>query len=329
MAIRGGTGDSNYNSADGLSAYIPELFARKMLKNFFEVTLFNTIANTDYQGEIKSQGDKVWLATTPDIAIANYQVGDNDLTYDVPISAPRELLIDQGKSWSYKIDDIDQVQTHLPLLNAFASQAAEKMAQAIDIDILKYITVGEGTTSAGTFIDANNFGSSAGLITNGIDMGLEGTDGASAITFNATDGDANNVINKIIDANLVLDEQNITGERWIVLPAWACALLKRGDLRRADVTGDSTGVIRNGLIGEVDGIMVYRSNNVYHATEGTSELFYCPFGTKEGLTFASQLIKTESLRLEKQFGDAYRGLNVYGRSMAQPIAVGMIIANRV
>ena len=60
MAIRGGTGDSLYNSAQtapNFSAYIPELFARKMLKNFFEVTLFNTLANTDYQGEIKSQGD--------------------------------------------------------------------------------------------------------------------------------------------------------------------------------------------------------------------------------------------------------------------------------
>lgn len=328
MAIRGGAGDSNYNSADGLSAYIPELFARKMLKNFFEMTLFNTIANTDYQGEIKNQGDKVWMATTPDITIGPYQVGDS-LTYEVPISAPRELLIDQGQFWAYKIDDIDAVQTHLPLLNAFASQAAEKMSQAIDTDILKYITVGAGTTSAGCLMDAANFGATAGAVSGSIDMGLEGTNGDGAIVLNATDGDASNVLNKIIDANLVLDEQNITGPRWIVLPAYACAMLKRGDLKRADVTGDGTGVIRNGLIGEVDGMTVYRSNNTYHAAEGTAELYYCPFGTKEGLTFASQMTKTESLRLESQFGEAFRGLNVYGRAMAQPTAVGMLIAGKL
>ncbi len=350
MAIRSGASDSGYASRDigspngwsdgttsgqtyAHTAYIPELFANKMLVNFFEVTLWTSLANTDYQGEIKNQGDKVWMATTPDISINDYVTG-TDLTYETPNSAPRELLIDQGLSWGYKIDDVDQVQTHLNLLNAFAAQAAEKMAQAVDINILKYITVGDGTTSASAIADSDNFGTAAGAISGSVNLGAEYTtasgDNALAPT-GAPTAVATDMVNYIVDANLVLDEQNISKQnRWIVLPAWACSLLKKGELRRADITGDSTGVIRNGLIGEVDGMQIYRSNNVYHATEdgGTGddvELFYCPFGTKEGLTFASQLTKTESVRLEKQFGDAYRGLNIFGRAVSQPTAIGMMI----
>lgn len=339
MAIRGGSADSAYNSS-GTTGYIPELFSKKMLINFFEVTLFKSIANTDYQGEISDMGDKVNISTTPTIAISDYVIGD-DMNTEVPTSDSLPLTIDQGKYWNYKINDIDKVQTHLNLLNAFASEAGEQMAQVVDTDVLKYITLsGYDTTVLAVAGDGvgpadANWGTAAGAISGDINLGAEFTtvsgDNALAPTVDTA---GSTMVDYIIDAGLVLDEQNIPkANRWIVLPAWACAMLKRGDLKRADVTGDSTGVIRNGLIGEVDGMMVYKSNNVYNATEsgGTGddvELFYCPFGVKAGMTFASQLVKSESVRMEKQFGDIFRGLNVFGRAVVQPTSIGMMILKK-
>jgi len=339
MAIRGGGSDSAYDSGNA-TGYIPELFSKKMLVNFFEVTLFKQIANTDYQGEITGMGDKVNIATTPAIAITDYVIG-TDMNTEVPTSNSLPLAIDQGKYWNYKIDDIDLVQTHLNLLNAFASEAGEQMAQTIDTDILHYITLKGYATAvlavAGTGVaaDSDNWGAAAGAVSGDIDLGAEYTtaSGDNALAP-SVDTAGTTMHDYIIDANLVLDEQNVTkSNRWIVLPAWACAMLKRGDLKRADVTGDSTGVIRNGLIGEIDGMQVYKSNNVFNATEdgGTGddvELFYCPFGTKEGLTFASQLVKSESIRMEKQFGDIFRGLNVFGRAVVQPTSIGMMILKK-
>jgi hypothetical protein len=69
--------------------------------------------------------------------------------------------------------------------------------------------------------------------------------GVAVTSTNATD--------LIVDINTVLDEQNIpSADRWVVLPAWFVALLKKGDLKSADITGDSTGLIRSGVIGMVN-----------------------------------------------------------------------------
>jgi hypothetical protein len=99
-------------------------------------------------------------------------------------------------------------------------------------------------------------------------------------------------------------------------------------LKQADITGDGTGVIRTGLIGMVDRTKIIQSNNLYHVTEGTAELFYCMAGTKEALTFALQLTKTGSLEIPDSFGTYMRGLSVYGREVVQPTALVEAVAIR-
>ena len=51
---------SGYTSyaSDSTSKYVPMLFSKKMLRNFYASTCFSEIANTDYIGEIKSAGDR-------------------------------------------------------------------------------------------------------------------------------------------------------------------------------------------------------------------------------------------------------------------------------
>ena len=50
-----GTGSAN-GRVDG---YIPIVFSRKMLKDFYVSTIFSEISNTNYEGEIKSGGDMI------------------------------------------------------------------------------------------------------------------------------------------------------------------------------------------------------------------------------------------------------------------------------
>lgn len=330
MAIRGAGTDSGYGPSVAASAYVKQLFSRKVLKNFYELTVFNEIANTDYSGEIKAMGDKVWLRTTPAITISDYQVGEDiSAKYEVPASNARALTIDQGKMWAFQIDDIDEVQTDLNLMNIFANDAAERMAIEIDKDVLKFLSVGTTATDGSTSdVVAANKGATAGAISGNINLGDYTVGLPVPRSLNSTDNDADNILSAIVDCAQVLDEQSIGQEnRWIVLPAWACALLKKGDLRRADITGDGTGVIRSGLIGMVDNFKIYRSNNIFEDATNAGN-FYIPFGTNEGLTFASQLVKTESLRIQNSFGEYMRGLNVYGRSVPQPTAVGLLYADK-
>ena len=302
----------------GTSNFIPEIFSKKMLKDFYLSTVFSEITNTDYEGEIKAQGDKVHIRRVPTISIGNYVVGGpaGGITYEVPAEDATDMVIDQAKYWAFRMDYIDESQTDLPLISEFSSNAAEQLKIAVDTDMLAYIT-----TAAN--VHADNQGLTAGADSGAINLGAD-VNGSGRLV-NSTDNDADNILSAIVEMNQCLDENNIPSEgRWVVLPAAICALLKKGDLRRADITGDTSGVIRTGLIGMVDRTKIYMSNNLPKGAAET-EAWLVPFGTNEATSFAAQITKTESLPIIESFGTYWRGLFVYGRKVLQEKALGLAV----
>lgn len=200
-------------------------------------------------------------------------------------------------------------------MSLFAKDAGHRIKIATDQEIMEY---------ASTRAAAENMGTTAGAISGNIDLGAITGAGASE------DITSTNAIEKLVELNQVLDEQNIPQEgRWVILPAWYVALLKLGDLRRADITGDTTGVIRNGLIGQVDRMKVYQSNNLHTAVDGdTATSTYVLAGTKEAMTFASQIDKVDQLPIPDSFGVYWRTLFVYGRAVVQPQALAVLICKK-
>ena len=92
------------------------------------------------------------------------------------------------------------------------------------------------------------------------------------------------------------------------------------------IGGEST--IRNGRIGIIDTFTLYKSNNLYHATDGSFTGYYIPFGTNDATSFATQITKTETLRAESTFGDLVRGLMVYGYKVVKTEALGLLYARK-
>ncbi|MEY2655271.1 MAG: hypothetical protein RLZZ524_2299, partial [Pseudomonadota bacterium] len=52
------------------------------------------------------------------------------------------------------------------------------------------------------------------------------------------------------------------------------------------------------------------------------------FGQKRAISFASQFVKTETLRSTETFADLVRGLKVWGVKVTKPEAMGVIIGKR-
>jgi len=92
---------TNYASNNTTNNYIPVLFSKKVLKNFYADSCYPLIANVDYQGEIKNMGDSVIIRKAPVLSIGNYTVGGT-LSYQVPTSTAVELNIDTAKYWAYR-----------------------------------------------------------------------------------------------------------------------------------------------------------------------------------------------------------------------------------
>jgi hypothetical protein len=288
--------------------FIPTLWAGKWLEKFYAASVLTAISNTDYEGMITAQGDKVVIRTVPDIQIRDYVAGQN-LTYERPDSPTVELLIDKGKYFAPIIDDVIEVQSDLDQMDAWTSDSAEQMKISVDRDVLAAIPVDAG-------IHARNKGLTAGLLSQNINLGVAGT------PFQLT---KTNVLDKIIDLGTVLDEQNVpeTG-RWVVMPAWACAMIKKSDLKDASLSGDGTSIMRNGRLGMIDRFTLYSSNLLTPVTDGANRTFYCIAGHKVGFSFASQITKVETLRAESTFGTILRGLKVYGYKVVKGDALALL-----
>lgn len=299
-------------------SFIPEIWSGKLIQKFYDSTVLAAIANTNYAGEIKNHGDKVVIRTRPNIAINAYEA-DGTLTYERPSSNIVELLIDKGYYFNTILDDVMETQADINQLNIWAEDAAQQMKIQIDTEVLAYIE---------TEIVDPNAGATAGRLSNNINLGTDlgaGDAPLDIVPDGATTGQKN-VLDTIIDLGTVLDEQNMPSDRFLVIPTWMGAQIKRSELRDASLAGDASSMMRNGRLGMVDRFEIFVSNLLPTSatTGGNSHYIYA--GHKNGLTFASQMTKNETLRGESTFGTIMRGLQVYGRKVVDGTAIAVAVA---
>jgi hypothetical protein len=295
-------------SAQYSGNFIPEIWSAKLIENFYDATVLAAISNTDYEGEIKSMGDKVHIRTSPELTIRPYQKGMT-LTVERPDKPKLELNIDQGEYFAAIEDDVDKVQADINLMDTWSKDASEKMKIRIDSNVL---------TNMLPDIAAINRGANAGRISGNINLGAT----SAARVLAKTD-----ITDFIVDMGTVLDEANCPESgRFMVIPSWMAGMIKKSDLKDASLAGDSTSILRNGRLGMIDRFTLYISHNLNSVTDGGNKCFNVVAGTKMGLTFASQMTEMESLRAESTFGNIIRGLQVYGFKVVKPeaLAVGYV-----
>jgi len=302
-------GHPNYSSTSA-SGFIPSIWSGKLVEKLYQSTCYAEISNTIYEGEIKSRGDSVQIRTTPSMIIRDYEVGGG-LTYEKPTSDKVELQIDQAKYFAFEVNDVDEYQADIGLMNNWSDDGGEQMKIVIDENINAY---------AYTEAAAANAGAAAGAKSGALNLGAAG---APVVITKA------NILDVLVDCGTVMDEQNVPGTgRYVILPAWMNGMLKKSDLRDASITGDAESVFRNGKVGMLDRFMVYTSNGLSTVTDATTtnQATNVIFGHKKALTFASQMTNMETLPNPNDFGKLIRGLNVFGRKVIDPNAIGHLYA---
>lgn len=306
-------GTANTLQATG---FIPEIWSGKLVEKFYASTVLAAISNTDYEGEIKNQGDRVKIRTKPTITINDYKA-DGQLALQRPSGNNVELYIDQGKYFNTILDDVMDIQSDLNNLSIWSDDASQQLKITVDTAVLKGI-LGQSA--------ATNRGTTAGAISGAINLGVSGTP-LTLVPRSPSAGQVE-ILDLLLRLGQTLDEQNIPEEgRWVVIPAWAAAMLKFSDLRQAYLTGDQVSVLRNGRLGMIDRLTIYTSNLLPTGVAGGllagENAIYA--GHAHGLTFASQVTKMETLRSEMTFGTIMRGLQVYGYQVLDGTAIAQAI----
>ena len=306
-------GGSTYNFGLGVSGqtngfFIPEIYSKKVQIALRKAAVAEAICNTDYMGEISSFGDTVNIVKEPQIAVADYTRG---LAVVATNLTDQELVltIDQAKSFSFKIDDLEKRFSHVNFQAVAADNAAYALRDAMDSNILEAIgagatvTTGMGTTSVP------------------IDIG-----------FGTGEVDP---LNQMSLAAKELDEANAPEDgRWFVAaPEWYNQLANTSSKLLSVDFNAGQGSIRNGLVasGLLRGFQMYKSNNVptndlSGATPaGAGDAPMALFGHISATSAASSMNKVETIRDTGTFSDVVRVLMVWGRKVLSPEITGKII----
>lgn len=303
---------SPFNTTPSYSgSFIPTLWSSKLNAKFYKATVFGEIANTNWEGELKGLGDKITINNIPTMTINAYSAGTS-LSYEAPTPSTLTLSIDKGKYFAFQINDVLAYQSQIKLMDTFSNDAAMQMKIAIDSTVL-YNTFSSAA--------AANKGATAGAQSGGYNLGTD----TAPITLTAS-----NVLSVITSLSAVLDEQNVPEtDRWLLIDPATRQLLMQSNLAQAQFMGDSTSILRNGRIGQIDRFTVYVSNNLPRGaatktwasgdgTEGNAssgseaKRRAIIAGHKSAISFASQMTKVETVRNPNDFGDFIRGLNVFG-----------------
>lgn len=301
--------------------FIPQLWSGKLNAKFFANTILSEVMNTDWEGEIKSQGDTINIRIAPSITIRDYAGPGGSLTNEVPISTNVVMQVDKGKYFSVQTSDVLALQADMDLMNMFTEDAAKQMKIAIEDEVFFNSFVTEGPVAA-------NEGATAGVQSAAYNLGTD-----TAPIDQAT---PDNVLQAILRLSAVLDEQNVPEDgRFLIMTPYDRHLLMRSDLAKAYLTGDQSSAIRTGKVGMIDRFTCYVSNLLPRGEAGKALVRSLAAtstgaavtnakarrlmvaGTKAACAFAHQITKTEPLRNQSDFGDIIRGLSVYGRKVVK------------
>lgn len=259
--------------------FIPTLWSARLLANLDKHLVALQFVNRDYEGEIKAYGDTVKINQLGAITIKDYDGSDIDDPEEMN-SEQQTLTIDQAKYFNFTVKDVDKAQANVNLLNGSMERASYGMADVIDLDIFG-IMVKEAKHTQGTLAKP-------------------------------VEVDISNAYDLLVDLGVSLDEKNVPkAGRKIALPYWYFGLLAKDPRFTKDLNILSTGVVEGATVGR---FQLLASNNL--TTSGG--VYHAPAGTDQATTFANQVVEVEGYRPEKNFSDAVKGLNVWGRKVIQP-----------
>ena len=305
MATMGkATGYQNLPSGN----WAPAIYSQKVQKFFRRASVVEDITNTDYAGEIENFGDTVNIIKEPSITVNDYARGQTVNT-ETLADDQIQLTVDQGSYFAFKVDDIEERQSHVNFEALATSSGAYALKKNYDFNVLKAIYAGASTS-----------------------VGNTGTDGTPI------DGDA--AVDTLTDimsaAKTVLDGNDVPEEnRWFVAPPAFYQQLRKAGSKVVDqsvMADGSASAMRNGMITDrpLFGFKMYTTNSIAvssgsaanktFGSAGSNEYAFL-YGHQGAVATANHIAKTELIRDPDSFSDIVRGLHVFGRKVLRTEAV--------
>tara|TARA_R110000796_G_scaffold45852_1_gene110894 strand:- start:3824 stop:4885 length:1062 start_codon:yes stop_codon:yes gene_type:complete len=345
MAITSASGGFNGN-------FSPIIYSKQAQIALRRSAVTNAITNNSYFGDIANQGDTVRIQKEPDVTV-NALERHTGISVEKLDDSDFSLTIDKANYFAFKMDDIEEQFSNVDFTSLAADRAAYKMADAMDTDVLGYlsghaangakITASSGDkqtalSATGEYITANHLDATS--------FGSLGTADAASTAY-AT-GDSIPLAPRLPGATALstatvspltviarmarqMDTANVESRgRWIVLDPVFVEMLKDEDSRMLNADFGGSG-LQNGLVlNNLHGFRVYVSNALPAAGTGAgtsgalaqdTNFGVIVAGQDDAVASAEQVNKVENYRDPDSFADIVRGMHLYGRKILRPEAL--------
>jgi hypothetical protein len=136
--------------ANDLSANTPIKYSLRLVELLYNETIYNKVTNTNYEGSIRSEGDRVRVRTLGKLTLSAYAKGTTLVAQDLTPSY-EDLIIDKQYYFKFIVDDIDKLQNDVDTINEYAMTSKRDMQELLDTDILSYMRKNvDGDNAIGT-----------------------------------------------------------------------------------------------------------------------------------------------------------------------------------
>ncbi len=278
--------------------FIPTVWAARLLTALEKSLVYGqtNVSNRDYEGDIREAGNTVKIASVGDVTIGDYAKNTDINDPEILTDSEQSLLIDQSKYFNFYVDSVDRAQQNVNVLDEAMRRSAWALREKADT----YLAVVMDT--------AVPAGNKIGSITT---------------PKVPTKDDA---YEYLVDLGVLLDESDTPIEgRFVIVPAWFHGLLLKDERFVKAGTFRSDGVLANGEVGEAAGFRILKSNNVPNTTAAKYKIIA---GHSIATAYVEQVVDLQTYKPEKRFGDAVKGLHVYGARVVRPNALAELIANK-
>lgn len=274
-------------------SFVPQVWEAMILKNLNNEHVYAQCCNRDYEGDISDMGASVRITAIGRVTISNYTRNSTLSAPEALNLAGQDLLIDQGKTFNFEIDDVDKRQARGSVMSNAMVEASWGLADATDTFLGTTMSNGAGLT-----VTAQTVGTAAG---------------------------EKSAYDNLVAMDVALTETNTPrGDRYAIVPPWFEGMLRLDERFISFGTDPSNARLKGTPIGMASNFTIYLSNNC--PTSGAATVVVS--GYKGAVTFAEQISKTEAYRPPDRFADAVKGLHIYGAKVVRPNNLAKFLATR-
>jgi N4-gp56 family major capsid protein len=290
---------SNHVTKTTADKFIPEIWSDEIIAAYkANLVAANMFSKMSFKGK---KGDTLHIPK-PTRGSASVKAASTQVTLIAATETEQQVLIDKHYEYSRLIEDIVETQALSSLRKFYTDDAGYALAKQVDTDLIQLgRAVGTGTAYSTAATSTNAF-----IGSNGTTVYNSSSSNAAALT----DAAIRRSIQRLDDADVPMTDRCM-----IVPPSTRNTLMGIARFTEQAFVGEqgSANTIRNGMIGDIYGVMSYVSTNADSGAGNSGADRICLLAHKDAFVLAEQMgVRSQTQYKQEYLGTLFTSDMLYG-----------------